>query len=1093
MDSPWFNLYMDLNDKFDLKLFENFIRDYYNDPKIKNDINLYLNSPNNFTKLVGYVDGPPTMNGDPHLGHIRGRIIKDLWYRKLSMEKKQVVFRPGWDTQGLPVELQAEKMLGLKGNKTENIEKVGIEMIIQTCKKIISDYNKKWILVDKLLGMSFDYERSYWTYTDKYIEREWKYIEKAYNKGILKEWFRVVAYCPSCQTSLSNAEINQSYEQVEDPSLYYKVKMNDSDLYLIVWTTMPFTLITDELVAVHPSEKYSIVEIYQNKKKEKWIISETRLYEFLKELKIDEYVVIDVILGKILEGKFYEHPLLDDIPGLKELSDKKLIHFVVAEDFVDVTTGSGIVHLSPANGEQDFEIATKRNLPIFVPIDDKVVFNEKVGEKFKGIFVRDCDTLIVQELTRVNALVKIGKLTHKYPTCWRSHHKIVWLARREYFYIIDKLDEKPLVAATKINYYYDQPKNRYLEIIKERVPWCISRERFWGTPLPIWKCSKCSHKEGFFSREAIIRNSISLPDGKNFELHRPWIDHIQIRCSICQGSMKRESFVLDTWHNSGSAPYASFDDQEYRKLIPAEFLTEGIDQTRGWAYTLLMLNVILTDEPKPPFNSFLFTGHVLDEKGNKMSKSLGNVIEASSLLTEYPVDLIRLYFMWKSSPIEPINFSIKELQSRPHQILSTLFYLHVYFLQNSKYDKYDIGSNQEANDSYIFTEQLKIPDVWILTKIEKLLNHVTILLNNCRFHESCRLIEDFVINSLSQTYVPLIRYDLWSDDIENKNRRYTIYDVLSICLKLIDILLHPICPFITEYLYLKCFKRYTSILQESWPKKDQIHKYTNNEIEKSFDLIKEISSLSFALRNKSKLKRRWPLESAFIYAENSDLIDNEEMISILIDQLNIEKFEIHQLNYKTPVEKITKLIDLNAPIKPQIDINRKVVAKKVKSDLQLVINEFSKCDIFEILNHLKLNGHFKLKYAIDKSIDLTNIDLDINYITLPSFISGEKDENIIIFINTSRNDELVTKGLIRDLSRNIQQLRKELGYNPTEILSDVTISNMDLDEVNKLKLYKNEIAKLVRVRKVIFSIDNNDLVDYRTIEIDGKEILIKIR
>lgn len=1084
---------MSLNDKFDLKLFENYVREYYDNPNIKDDIYQFLNNPKNFIQLIGYVDGPPTMNGDPHLGHIRGRIIKDIWYRKSSLEKKQVIFRPGWDAQGLPVELQAEKILGLKGNKTDNIEKVGIEKIVQTCKKIISDYNKKWVSVDKTLGMSFDYENSYWTYTDEYIELEWKYIEKAFSSGILKEWFRVVAYCPSCQTSLSNAEINQSYEQVEDPSLYYKVKLTDSDLYLIVWTTMPFTLITDELVGVSPNEKYAVIEINDLWNPEKWVISENRLHDLLSELKIDKYKILDTKLGKELDGKFYNHPFLEDIPGLKELSTKKLIHYIVADDFVDVTTGSGIVHLSPANGEQDFEIATKRNLPIFVPIDDKVMFNEQAGSKFNGFFVRDCDNIVVDEMRKAGALVKIDKLIHKYPTCWRSHHKIVWLARREYFYMIDKLDEKPLLAATKVNYYYDPPKNRYLEIIKEKVPWCISRERFWGTPLPIWKCKRCSYKKGFFSRSDIIKNAESLPDGENFELHRPWIDRIKIRCPSCQNLMDREAFVLDTWHNSGSAPFASFGDKDYKKFIPVEFLTEGIDQTRGWAYTLLMLNIIFTDDSKSPFNSFLFTGHVLDEKGNKMSKSLGNVIEASSLLNDYSVDLIRFYFMWKSSPIEPINFNIKELQSRPHQILSTLFYLHVYFLQNSQYDKYAVNDIQYDGKSFGFTDKLKVPEIWILTKLERLIIDVTTLLNNCRFHEACRSIEDFIINSLSQTYVPLIRYDLWSDDIENKNRRYTIYDVLFVCLKSVDVLLHPICPFISEYLYLNCFKKYASIIQESWPKKDQVNKYTNNMIEKSFDLVKEISSLSFALRNKSKLKRRWPLESAFIYCENSHLINNEEIKSILNDQLNIEKFVIHELKFHNPIEKIIKLLELNAPITPIIGINRRIVAKKVKSDLPMVLQAFSKYDIFKILDDLRSLGHFNLLYDGDKSIDLASQDLDITYSTQLDFISGEKDNNIIIFINKSRNDELVTKGLIRDLSRNIQQLRKELGYNPTQLLSTVIISNMDSEEINKLELYETEIAKLVRVRKVIFSNNNYENGEYKKVDIDGKEVRILIK
>ncbi len=1070
---------MALQGKFDAKAVENDIRSYLDKINLKS---LLENEIFDYGDIVSYIEGPPTMNGEPHVGHLRGRIIKDVWYRFNTLQKKKVIFRAGWDTQGLPVELQAEKELGLTGSKIDNLKKVGIEKIVETCKRIIQHYNDKWLSADKLLGMSFDYEKAYWTFCDQYIEREWQYLKKAWENGILKEWFRVVAYCPSCQSSLSNAEVNQGYETVEDPSFYYKVKLSTEDIYLIVWTTMPFTVVTDEMIGVNPEAKY----VYVTVNGEKWIIAETRLQDLMKQFGIYQFKIETTIYGKDLDGRHYIHPILPLIPELGNLAKEGSIHFVVAEEFVDVTTGSGIVHLSPANGEVDFDIAIKRNVPIFVPIDDRAFFTEKAGE-FKDVFVRDADRIVIKEMEQVGAAIKSSTIKHQYPTCWRSHHKLVWLARREYFYIIRKLGDMPLKAAQKVEYFYEPPKNRFCEIIKEKVPWCISRERVWGTPLPIWSCPVCGNKDPLFSRDEIIKKARILPDGPDFELHRPWIDRIVIKCDHCGEDMQREPYVLDTWHNSGGAPYASLNDEEYKNLIPASFLTEGIDQTRGWAYTLLMENVILQQRAIAPFQSFLFQGHVLDDKGNKMSKSVGNVIDAHNLLSENSVDLVRFYFMWKASPIESLNFSVKEMERRPYQVMSTLYYLHTYFKQNSSFDGFE---QKKYNLCWVIDNNLlSLPEIWLLSKLQSLISEVTIAFERCRYNEGAKAIEEFIINQLSQTYIPVTRNDIWDDSPERLNRRLAIYSVLAYSLMQIDVIVHPYSPFITEYLYLSCFSYLRSILLERWPKYEE--KLINRMVEEAFDKLKEVISLANAARMKVQLKRRWPVKEALICTSDPTFLSVSGISNILKNQLNVENYALIEIRSDTALQKLLSLFANKLPIVPNIELIRKKIAPRVKENIGKVTLAFEKVDKIKLLESLNLSGTFLIVYeggATSISVD----DLKLSYLVSDGYVMTERDD-LMVFISTERDKELTSKGFLRDLARNLQQLRKESGYNPTDILSTAFVANLDDEEISFLSPLKEELKYLVRVKSVVLTKDLIEKINYKLIDLEGRNLNVSIQ
>ncbi|WP_268544530.1 isoleucine--tRNA ligase [Candidatus Nitrosotenuis cloacae] len=1063
---------MQLAKDFDSKKIEGEIRAYL----AKTDLRKLIFDSKKLEKIV-FIEGPPTMNGTPHAGHLRGRIIKDLWYRYMTLKGHKVVFNAGWDTQGLPVELQAEKELGITGGKTEILKSFGIEKLVNECKRLVLKYNEKWVHVDNLLGMSFNQEDAYWTYKDEFIEREWQFLKKAHETGVLTEGYRVVAYCPSCQTSLSHAEVNQGYDMVQDPSLYYKAKLADEDAYLIVWTTMPFTLITDAMVGLNPDEEYHYVKI----ENETWVIGQKRLDEFAKEAKIENYQIVKTVKGSEFEGKKYIHPLHDSIPKIRELAKEPTVYVAVAESFVDANTGSGLVHLSPANGEEDYDIARRRNVPIFNPINDEVRFTEDAG-RYSGMFVRDADRPIVEDLKAAGGLVRIGRIKHKYPLCWRSHHPIVWLARREFFYMLDRLGDKAIEAAENVEYFFDQPKNRFLGIIKEKHPWCISRERFWGCPLPIWNCKNCGHVERLYSRKEIVEAATDLPDGPNFELHRPWIDRVGIKCKKCQSMMERERFVLDTWHNSGSAPYSSLTDEEYKAGIPAMFLTEGIDQTRGWAYTLLIENVILNNSPVSPFRSFLFQGHVLDKNGNKMSKSVGNVMDAEEMLTKYPVDLIRFYFIWKSSPIEPINFSTDEMMSRPYQILNTLYHIHLYFKQNSEYDKFD--NTKTPVSLALQNNLLQAPDRWILSKMQKMIKEIQENNDRCKFHEAARSLEDFVINSLSQIYIPITKAELWDEDNSKGERRSVIYSVLHEVLKTLDTLIHPLCPYTSEYLHLCTFGS-NSILLEDWPKVKQ--EFVDEYLEESFDLMKESVSVSAAARMKAKLKRRWPLVESIICLKKGQKAKIETLKDLLLSQMNVETAKIVELGDKAGLELLAEMQQEGLPAKPIIELERKKIGPKAKQYMGALVAKFSTTPADEIFSNLLNAGSHTFDVG-EAKITLDRDDFVVSFDASDGYAFSQRD-SLIVFISTARNREMMARGLVKDLARRLQTLRKEKGYNPTDVLDTASVMDLDSEMLDMVKEKSDDLAFLVRVKHVDFTGSGKE---YKDDDIDGQKIRISI-
>ncbi len=1051
-----------LGTAYDWKSIEEKVRRFYEKPSVR----LRIAKAVAKSRPVGYVEGPPTLNNQPHIGHVRGRMMKDLWYRFRTLQGENIVFRGGWDTQGLPVELQAEMELGLSGNKWEDLEKVGVDKLVAKCKEIIAKYKLEWEEADRLLGLMIDHDRAYMTYRDSYIEREWSYLETAWGKGLLGEGFKVVPYCPECQTALSAGEVSLGgYEKLEDPSLYYKAKTEDG-AYLVLWTTMPFTVVTDELVGVKPDSEYEYVAVGP----ETWIVDAGRKEAIAKELGVAFGGTTRRVRGAELEGLRYEHPLLDQIPGLRGPEFAGKVHRVVAEDYVDVTTGTGLVHMSPANGEEDFAVAQKRGLPVFAPFDDRVKFTEGAG-RFAGLFARDADAAVIDALREKGALVYAGKIVHDYPVCWRSDDRLVWLARREYFYWVDKIRADVGRAAEKVEYFFDGPKNRFLSGLAESPPWCVTRERVWGNPLPIWVCEKCGAKTAAFSRKEIVRQAVELPDGPKFELHRPWMDRVVLRCRECGGRAYREPFVLDTWHNSGAAPYASFTDEEFAKLVPVGFLTEGIDQTRGWAYTLLLLNVIRSGRPQAPYRKFLFQGHVLDEKGEKMSKSLGNFIGGLDVLRNYSVDASRLYILSKASPEDSVSVSLKEITGRPYQVLNTLYHLHVYLQQNGAVDGYDAGKHTVAWASK--RKHLTLVDRWLLAKLARTKREVMAAYGGARFNEAAKGVEELVINHLSQTYVRLVRNELWKDDPKERGRRLAVYAVLGEGLRAADELLHPISPFVTEMLYQEVFAR------QGWTEPllaagmGRLEAAASKTAEETVDFALLVEEACNSAREKAKLKRRWPLREAQLLVRPSSAGVAKSARNTVSLLCNVKKAGV-----ETSAARFPATFRL-APNTSRVGALFKERTRDVLASIR------------------PLEGRAALQaFWSGRPVRVGSFEVPLSVFELAAapkegYEVAEKG-GVFVALPKGRDQKLVAEGLVRDLARRLQALRKEKGFLPTAILGSASVAGLENEDVELLKPLLREMAFLVRVRRVELSAEKQGTAGWSESDLDGRPIYMKV-
>lgn len=829
-------------------------------------------------KLFSFLEGPPTANAPPALHHLEVRTFKDLICKFRNMQGFSVPRKGGWDCHGLPVEVQVEKKLGL--NSKKEILSYGKEKFIKKCKENIFSNISDWNKSTEELAYWIDLENPYRTLDNNYIESVWWSLRKLYNKKLLYEGFKVVPFCPRCQTPLSSHEVAQGYENVTEETVVVKFKLKDDDAYLLVWTTTPWTLPSNLAIAVNPVLDY----VYVEKEEKNFIVLKQLAEKYIPEGKI-----IKTIKGKELIGKKY-CPLFGYFKDLDAFR-------IIGGDFVTAEEGTGIVHMAPAFGEVDYDVCKKNKIPFIQPIDETGKFTKEIPE-LEGKFIKDADLLIIAKLEDENKLFKMQNYSHDYPFCWRCNSPLMYYAIKSWFIKVTKIKDKLIKLNKKINWYPRHIKEGrfgiWLEGIKD---WNLSRFKFWGTPLPVWRC-ECGEEKIIGSVDELKKESIKK--FKEYDLHRPWIDDVKLKCK-CGKEMRRIPDVIDCWYDSGSASFAQFhypfeNKKEFQRRFPYDFIAEAIDQTRGWFYTLHAIATMLFDDVA--YKNVICAGHIVDEKGEKMSKSKGNVIQIKEVFNQIGIDAVRLQFC-TTEPGNQKRFSVNMIKESILPFLNVLYNCKTFYEQTAK------NKNKK-----------KLEDKWILSELNSLIKKVTKDLENYRVNEALLNIMNFVVNKFSKTYIKMTR------DREDTK------EILGELLKKVSLLLAPYAPYITEYIYKDFSKE--SVHLSSWPKFD--NKLINTKLEKDFEIVLQIIEKGLYARDKTQIGLKWPLAKAIISINKSLRKDLQDIIA---NQLNVKKIEVE---LKKNIKEI--LVELDTRITPELEaegyareISRKVQDSRKKAGL----------------------------------------------------------------------------------------------------------------------------------------------------------------
>ncbi len=1005
-----------------------------------------------------FYDGPPTANGKPHIGHVLTRVIKDMIPRYRTMKGYKVLRKAGWDTHGLPVELEVEKLLGLDGK--EQIEEYGLEPFIDHCKESVWKYKGMWEDFSNTVGFWADMDDPYVTYHNEFIESEWWALKKIWEKDLLYKGFKIVPYCPRCGTPLSSHEVAQGYKNVKERSAIVRFKVIGEDAYFLAWTTTPWTLPSNVALCVNPDEVYCKVKAADGYT---YYMADALLDKVLGGLATEDapaYEVLETYKGTDLEHKEYE-PLFDCVKPICEKQQKKG-HFVTCDSYVTMSDGTGIVHIAPAFGEDDANVGRRYNLPFVQLVDAKGEMTEETP--FAGLFVKDADPKVLVDLESRGLLFDAPKYEHDYPFCWRCDTPLIYYARESWFIKMTAVKDDLIANNNKINWIPESiGKGRFGDWLKNVQDWGVSRDRYWGTPLNIWEC-ECGHRHSIGSIAELKEMSDNCPD--EIELHRPYIDAVTIKCPQCGKQMTRVKEVIDCWFDSGAMPFAQWhypfeNEGIFKENFPANFISEAVDQTRGWFYSLLAISTLIFNEA--PYKNVIVLGHVQDENGQKMSKSKGNAVDPFEALETFGADAIRWYFYSNSAPWLPNRFHAGAVTEGQRKFMGTLWNTYAFFVLYANIDSFD------ATKYSLEYDKLSVMDKWLLSKLNTLIKTVDDNLENYKITETARILQDFV-DDLSNWYVRRSRERFWVKDMtqDKINAYMTLYTTLVQFAKITA----PMIPFMAEDIYRNLVCSIDKTAPESvhlcdFPVANE--DWIDSALEESMEEVLDIVVLGRSCRNSANIKNRQPIGKMFVKSHN---VLDDFFKEIIEDELNVKSVE-----FKDEVKDFTSY-----SFKPQL----RTLGPKYGKFIGEIRSKLAELDGNAAMDELNANGVLKLQLSTIEA-ELEKEDLLIETAQVSGFESAS-DYGITVVLDTNLTPELIEEGFVREIISKIQTMRKDSGY---EVMDHIILYQSGNDKIKEIIANnKDGIMEDVLADDVMFDTECDNQKQW---DLNGEKVTIGLK